>query len=832
MSLKSYHQKRKFSRTPEPKGEHLQTNGPLTFVVQKHEASRLHYDFRLELDGVLKSWAVPKGPSTDPEEKRLAMMVEDHPLDYANFEGIIPKGNYGAGTVMVWDSGVYSPLDTVERQYAEKILKKQLESGHITFVLLGKKLKGEYALVKIQNADEKNAWLLVKKNDEYASKNDILKEDESALTARSLIQIKTLSEKKNLVWRSKPDNLDLGEAPQGALPHNIRPMLAHQVSKPFDRKNWLFELKWDGYRAISEIEHGKVSLYSRNNQPFNKKFAPVAESLAGFPHNAVLDGEVVTLNDKGLPDFQLLQDYPKSGGELMYYVFDILYLDGYDLKNLPLIRRKEILKKILPPLPNILYCDHIDDRGTDFFKQADKLGLEGIMAKNKDGIYKVGLRTREWLKIKTGQHQDAVIAGFTQPRGSRGYFGALILGVHEKGQLRYIGHIGGGFNDKSLKSIYDKLKPLQQETCPFEAVPDTNSPVTWVKPAIQCRVAYASWTKDRVMRHPVFVDLIETNPPKISGEQRVFSKQAPGNENEISLQVGQRSLTVTNPNKIFWPDDKYTKGDLINYYKQIAPIILPYLKNRPQSLLRFPNGINGESFFQKDASNLKTGWLMRGRVHSGHNKAGIEYLLCQDEASLIYMINLGCIDLNPWNSTLKHLDRPDYLVIDLDPEGVSFKEVVKVALTSRDVLESLNIESYPKTSGATGIHIYIPMGAKYDYDQVRTFAQLLCTQIHAKIPELTSMVRSPKERQGKVYLDYLQNARGQTLASVYSVRPRSGATISTPLKWSEVTEKLHPSLFTMENIPNRIDKVGDLFKEVLINGIKIEKVISKMDNPF
>lgn len=863
MSLSAYQKKRRFSQTPEPKGKVQDTNGPLTFVVQRHQASQLHYDFRLELNGVLKSWAVPRGPSLDPDDKRLAMMVEDHPMDYANFEGIIPKGNYGAGTVMVWDSGVYSPYGAVEGKEAEKILSDQLEKGHLTFIMLGQKLKGEFALVKIKNSDDENAWLLLKKGDEYQSKKDILKEDKSVLTGRSMDEIKNQAQKKKEVWYSKPKDLDLGNAKKSEMPHEVKPMLAKEVEEPFSRKNWIFELKWDGYRTLAEIEFGNVRLYSRNHQPFNDKFVEVAESLKKFPGNAVLDGEAVVLDEKGHPNFQLLQDFPKSKGELVYYVFDILYFDGHNLEDLPLIKRKEILKQVLPPLPNIRFSDHIEDDGVEFFSQAQKLGLEGIIAKNGDSKYQEGFRSDQWLKIKTHKTQDAFIAGYTEPKGGRKHLGALVLGLYKGKQLQYIGHAGGGFNDKSLEAILKKLEPLKQDECPFEETPKTNAPVTWVKPELSCEVTFSSWTNDGIMRHPVFVKLIENetvepNNDRHSGKRRLyqnheqegswtsqddstevkddnnqketfFSPEAPGKEEIQEVQIGKRTLKLSNLNKVFWPEEKYTKGDLISYYKEVAPFILPYLKNRPQSLLRFPNGITGESFFQKDARNLKTEWVMRGKVHSRHKEESIEYLLCQDTESLIYIINLGCIDLNPWNSTIQNLDKPDYLIIDLDPEDIAFEKVVEVALASREILESLGIESFPKTSGSRGMHIFIPMGAKYDYEQVRFFAELLCHQIHKKLPEITSLVRNPKDRQKKVYLDFLQNIRGQTLASVYSVRAKPGATVSTPLKWSEVNSKLHPSQFTMKNIFKRLENEGDLFKGILEKGTNIEKVLKKLD---
>ncbi len=835
MSLAKYHKKRKFQKTPEPKGSSQKRSGPLTFVIQKHKASQLHYDFRLELDGVLKSWAVPKGPSLNPEDKRLAMMVEDHPLEYEQFEGIIPKGNYGAGTVMVWDQGVYSPLDAVEREKTEEILKQQLEKGHLTFVLLGKKLKGEFALIKTR-MDEENSWLLVKKGDEYASEKDILEQDHSVLTNRSMDEIAKEAEIKDEVWYSKPKGLDLDDVPKEPMPHQVKPMLAETVNEAFDKKNWLFEMKWDGYRTIAEIESGNVKLYSRNNQPFNEKFEEVAKSLAKFPGNAVLDGEVVVVDKDGHPKFQWLQDYPKSkDGELIYYVFDLLYFDGHNLEKLPLLKRKEILKQILPPLAHIKLSDHIEENGTAFFEQAEKLGLEGILAKDAESPYRQGVRTDNWLKIKTSLRQEAVIGGFTEGRGGRKYFGALVLGVYDNGKLRYIGHTGGGFDDKALETMYEKLEALKQDECPFETKPQTNAPVTWVKPKLVCEVRFTGWTQEGQMRHPIFVGLREDKKPaEVEKEktERVFAKEAPQKEEEKEVRIGKQKLKLTNLSKVFWPKEGYKKGDLINYYWELSEVILRYLKDRPQSLLRYPNGIKGESFYQKDSSTLDASWIKRTKIHSESGDKHIEYLLCQDEASLIYMINLGCIDLNPWNSRVGSLENPDYLLIDLDPEDIGFDKVIKVALTFHELLEKLEIEGYPKISGARGFHIYIPMGARYTYEQVRQFAQLLCTHVHATLPEITSMVRNPKDRQGKVYLDYLQNARGQTLASPYSVRAQPGAPVSTPLKWSEVTEKLHPSQFTIKNVPKRLDSHGDLFKGVLGKGIDMQKILKNLEQVF
>ena len=829
MSLHDYHQKRKFDKTPEPEGKVEETIGALTFVVQKHQATRLHYDFRLELNGILKSWAVPKGPSLNPDDKRLAVMVEDHPLDYAHFEGIIPKGNYGGGTVMVWDKGVYSPIAFVDRKKAEVLLKEQLQKGHLSFVLLGEKLRGEFALVKTYSAEE-NAWLLIKAHDEYSANSDITKRDRSVISNRSMEEIAKEAVKKQEVWYSKSRNFDLDDVPKGAMPHDITPMLAQSSEEPFDDNDWIFELKYDGYRTVAEITSGKVKLYSRNRLSYNEKFSLIAESLKKFPGNAVLDGEVVVLDEKGHPQFQWLQDYPKSKkGELAFFVFDLLYFDGHVFTSVPLLKRKEILKKILPPLPHIVYTDNIEGTGTAMFRQAKKLGVEGIMAKKNESKYKQGERANDWLKIKTQKRQEVIIAGFTQPKGGRNYFGALIAGVYKRGKLTYVGHIGGGFDDKTLESIYHMLKPLKQDTCPFETKPKTNAPVIWIKPDLLAEVTFSEWTSDGLMRHPVFLGLRTDKQPHEVTKERYFEPK-PEDKTSKKITIAKQELTLTNLNKVFWPEEKYTKGNLVDYYKEITPVILPYLKNRPESLLRYPNGINGDSFYQKDAALLDVDWIPTERIYSDSNKKQVEYLLCQDEATLIYLINLGCIDLNPWSSRVAHLENPDYLLIDLDPEETDFGNVVTTALSFREFLENLDIPSFCKTSGAKGMHIYLPLDAQYSYEQSRKLAELFCIQVHKKIPQLTSMKRNPKDRKGLVYLDYLQNIKGQTLASAYSVRARPGATVSTPLLWSEVTEKLHPSQFTMKNVPNRIHKYGDLFKKTLGRGIDMKKLLEKMEN--
>lgn len=819
MSLADYRRKRKFGKTPEPSGDISKSNGPLRFVVQKHNASHLHYDFRLELDGVLKSWAIPKGPSMNPDDKRLAVMVEDHPLSYEHFEGIIPKGNYGAGTVMVWDAGAYSPLDSVERKEAEKILREQLKKGHLTFILLGEKLKGEFALIK--TTMQESSWLLVKAGDEYATKKDILEMDTSVLTKRTTEEIATQAEKKQEVWHSLPKNFHLDETLTGPMPYDVKPMLAGTADEPFDNPDWIFELKLDGYRAITEIQSGEVKLYSRNNISYNERFAPIVASLQKFPRDAVLDGEIVVLDEQSHPIFAKLHSYPEKKGTLAYYIFDILYFDGHKLTEVPLIRRKEILKKVLPSLPHIHYGDYIEEHGAAFFAQVKKLHLEGIMAKKKESTYQMGTRSDTWLKIKKGKVAEAVIVGFTAPRGGRKHFGALVLGIYKRGKLVHIGNAGGGFTDETLKIIYNQLKPLRQDNCPFKNIPEIKEKVTWVQPVLMCDVTYSQWTDDGKMRHPIFLGFHAKEK-----KEKKFSTVAPDESSHV--EIDGKTVTLTNLTKIFWPKEKYTKADVMYYYSEIADIILPYLKDRPQSLLRFPNGVDSEHFFQKDVSMLNAAWLPKVTVASDSEKKTVEYLLCQDKASLMYILNLGCIDFNPWNSRVGDLEHPDYLILDLDLEKASFEHVIEVAQTARKILEDLDIPSFCKTSGKRGLHIYIPLETIYSYEHVRQFSQLIALQIQNKLPKLVSVKRNPAGRKGKIYIDYLRNGQGQTTASVYSVRAWPEATVSTPLEWSEVTKRLDPSKFTIKTMSKRLDKKGDLFKGLLGKGVKIEKVLNKL----
>lgn len=838
MSLEKYQKKRDFKHTDEPKGDgESQEAGPLRFVIQKHDATNLHYDLRLELDGVLKSWAVPKGPSLDPSEKKLAMMVEDHPMEYRHFEGVIAEGNYGAGPVIIWDEGTYSVPGSEGRQDNEAEARKGLERGNLKFILDGEKVRGEFALVKIKN-DQANSWLLIKKNDRYASKLNILDQDYSVRSGLTIEEVDGHEKISGEGIQEEIQNLANSGAQKAPMPTEVRPMRTTLTDEAFDRSGWIFELKWDGFRAIAEVKQDHIKLYSRNLLPFEKEFAAITRELQKIEFEAVFDGEIVVVNENGRADFQLLQNYRKTGeGLLVYYIFDLLYLEGYDLQGLPLAHRKETLRKILPDLPRLKYSDHTEVKGKALYKAAVESGLEGIIAKNKTSRYQPGLRTQDWLKVKNHLSQEAVIGGFTEPRGSRSNLGALLLGVYEGNDLVYVGHTGGGFTETALEEVLTRLKPLVRKTSPFKNRFKSNTPSTWVEPKLVCEVRFSEWTADAIMRQPIYLGMREdTDPRQVTREiplpksKALQPKRFQGAyEMKEEVEIEGRQLTLTNLNKVYWPEEVITKGDMIRYYRDISELILPYLKDRPESLHRFPNGIQSKSFFQKNVTDAPD-WVETKLIESENSEDEIQYLVCQDEATLVYMANLGTIEINPWNSRLQSLDHPDYLIIDLDPDERPFEDVVQVALVVHDLLEGIEAENYIKTSGQTGLHIFIPLGAKYDYEQTRQFANIITHLVNARLPEITSVERQPSKRKGLIYLDHLQNRRGQTLAAPYSLRPRPGAPVSTPLNWEEVSSSLKPEQFHMKNIQKRVDRVGDLWKGVLGPGIDMQRCLSALQD--
>ncbi len=901
MPLNQYNKKRSFEATPEPTGGKPGSRS-LRFVVQKHHASRLHYDFRLEMDGVLKSWAVPKGPSLNPADKRLAMEVEDHPYDYRDFEGIIPEGNYGAGSVIVWDTGTYQPIEPVKGGKAarKKLLLKQLKDGNLKFKLKGKKLQGEFALVRTKGMGD-NAWLLIKHKDEFAGKKDVTKQDRSTKSGKTLEEIAatsrtiyksgsaknggkskaSASQKKE---HAKPvaeqlanagapaskkrinESEVLKKATRKAFPKFVAPMLATLVDEPFDDDGWEYEVKWDGYRATAYLHKDEVALFSRNQKPFEEKFYPVYNALKEWKIDAVVDGEIVAIDDAGKAAFSRLQNWrSEADGELCYYVFDILWLDGKDLTNLPLHARKALLEKRLPKNSLIRSGFSVQAKGREFFKVATQMGLEGIISKKSNSIYQRGERSNDWLKIKVQQRQEVVIAGYTCNDNSSKAFSSLLLGYFEKGKLKYAGKVGTGFKDKKQKELLKTFKPLTRKTSPFDVLPDynkasrfrpvpPNTTVTWLKPELVCEIHFAEITEDGVFRHPAFVAMREdkqakdvvretpTNatkaaPTKASAKNsRKILKPVKGSRKTLLnstdksqvRDINGNEVQFTNLDKIYWPDEGYTKRDLINYYYQIAPFMLPYLKDRPQSLNRFPNGIKGKSFYQKDVTGKVPGWVDKYPYKSKDDNKKKNYMLGNDEAALLYMANAGAIEMNPWSSTIKKPEHPDWCILDLDPDkGNTFDQVIETANVIKEILDKLNVPSYCKTSGSTGLHIYIPLGAKYEYEQSQLFAQWIASEASQQL-DFTSIERMTKKRKGKIYIDYLQNRSTATLAAPYSVRPKPGATVSMPLDWAEVKPGLSMQDFTIENAVARVQKMGDLFKPVLGKGVHLKKILKKI----
>jgi bifunctional non-homologous end joining protein LigD len=804
MSLAKYKQKRDFRKTSEPVGKAKRAaSKQLTFVVQKHNASRLHYDFRLEMEGVLKSWAVPKGPSLNPEDKRLAMMTEDHPYDYRSFEGVIPPGNYGAGEVIVWDNGTYEPLKPADNP--EEELRKELAAGDLKITLHGKKLAGAFALVKQKRAED-DAWLLIKKRDGHATKGDVTKEVDSVLSHRKLAI-------------DSDAGKELASLPQTEKPKNIKPMLATLTDGPFDDHDWLYEIKWDGYRAIGAWEGHSAELYSRNGQDFTKKYPAITEALRQLKHHAVVDGEVVVLDEQGRSRFELLQDYGRGQkGALMYYVFDLLWLDGHGLQSLPLIERKELLQHVLPANSIVRYSDHIRETGTQFFRSIEARQLEGIMAKQCTSKYRQGFRSRQWLKIKTHLRQEVVIGGFTEPRGSRKHIGALLVGIFDNDKFTYVGHVGTGIPTRLMPQLRERLDKLETDKSPFADTVKPNAPVHWVKPELMCEVNFSEWTEDKRMRIPVFVGLRNDKPAKeVKREMPTASKPQPSR------------VKFSHLDKVFWSEAGYTKQDLLGYYEAVRDFIMPYIENRPHSLYRQPNGYADKGFFQKDAAGAVPDWAETVSIYSESNEKNIHYFVAKDFEHLQLMVQLGCIEINPWSSTVDKLHKPDWLVIDLDPEAIDFKSVVRVAQVVHQLCDELDIPNHPKTSGKTGIHVYIPTGGAYTYEQLKTFAELLANMAHQRIPDITSVERKPAKRQGKIYIDFLQNREGQTLAAPYSARPTKAASVSTPLYWDEVTEKLSPEDFTIKNAPARFKDIGDIWKPVIQDKLDLPTIIKQLE---
>jgi len=831
--LTTYRKKRDPERTPEPFGGRPPTGGRL-FVVQKHAARRLHYDLRLEMDGVLKSWAVPKGPSAHAEEKRLAVHVEDHPIEYGDFEGVIPPGNYGAGSVIVWDHGWYrsaKPEDPLV----------QLARGKLEVEIFGHKMRGRWTLARMSGKDKD--WLLLKKADGAA-----LPADATELTERypqSVLSGLTVEEMANASGRLAAirARLDALGAPRGEVIARGQPFtLATLAERPFSDPAWLFEIKYDGVRVLASRRGNRVELYGRSGQDTTSRYPEVVRALRALPvESFVIDGEIVALDDAGRSSFQRLQPRmaltdPREVERLaiqrpaLGVFFDCLMLDDRDLRKLPLVDRKECLRLLVPSLGAVRYGDHVIEDGKAFFELASEQRLEGMVAKRARSVYS-GARTRDWIKIKCQRRQEFVIGGYTDPQGSRGHFGALHLGVYDgpaaAPRLVYVSKVGTGFDDALLASIAEKLRPLERKTPPFDggAIP-TGRGHHWVEPRLVAEVRFTDWTEDGGIRHPTFIALRDDKKPL---ECRRESPSPPGGGEGRGREQDEPRLKPTNVKKVFWPAEGYTKGDLIAYYERIAPLMLPYLRDRPLVLTRYPDGITGKSFYQKDAPDFAPAWVRTERIYSRDTERDIAYLVVDDVEMLRYVANSAALPIHVWASRVPSLERPDWLVLDLDPKGAPFTDVVRVALALRGILERLELPSYVKTSGATGLHILLPLGARYTYEQCRTFARLLAVMGVEALPEISTVARPLRARGGKVYIDFGQNGHGQTIVAPYSLRPLPGAPASCPLEWREVTPRLDPARFTLETLPARFDTMADPLAPVLGDGIDMAAALERIE---
>jgi bifunctional non-homologous end joining protein LigD len=862
MSLKEYSRKRSFDKTPEPKPQAKSTPAGNYFCVQRHDASRLHYDFRLEVDGTLKSWAVPKGPSLEPLAKHLAMHVEDHPLDYGGFEGNIPKGEYGGGSVMLWDRGSYELL-------GDAPALDQIKKGDFKFRLHGEKLSGEFALVLMRGRGKGNEWLLIKKKDGDAIPGwNIEDHARSVLTGRTQQEIA-----ENLPPSQSPTpNPQSRALPAGAvkapMPKSVPPMLATLATRPPTGKSWLYEVKWDGVRALCLIEDGQLHILSRSGKRCEQQYP----ELSVLPRHvkaaqAILDGEIAVLDDKGRSSFSLIQPrisvadanavaHLSRSSPVNLFLFDLLYLDGYDLRGVPLEERKRLLSEIVTPSGRIHVSDFFTVDGAAMLEAARANGLEGIVAKARGSKYE-GRRSREWVKVKVVTSGDFVIGGFTH--GERDYFSSLVLGLYDGAKLTHAGQVGTGFNEKSLKEIYSKIDPLITKKRPFTGTVKALRDVTWIKPELVAEIKYLEFTPDGLLRAPVFVALRGDKDPKEcvrggqEGEYKEYKEDGEYKEYEehegdvqrkaskgpllpkdspveVTLDMDGHRLKLTNLNKVFYPREGISKRDVINYYDAVAPFILPHLRDRPLSLKRYPNGIKEPYFFQKDAEGKVPDWVRLEPIFSEHNQDKIHYIICNDRATLVYLANLASIDQNPWMSRVGSLDHPDFALIDLDPtEGCPYSQIVEAAQLVKKTLDSVGLAGYPKTTGGDGMHIYIPLHPVYSFEQVRTFAELLSILVINQKPDLFTTPRTVSRRKkAKVYFDYLQISSAKTIAAPYVLRAHPGAPVSTPLDWSEVKAGLDPGQFNIHNALARFERTGDLFEGVLKKPQKLEPALEKV----
>lgn len=782
MPLKTYRQKRNFKNTSEPKGKIKSTKTKNLYVVQKHAASHLHYDFRLESDGVLKSWAVPKGPSLDPDIKRLAIHVEDHPLEYGHFEGIIPKGQYGGGEVLLWDEG----------EWLCENPKKEYQNGNLKFELKGKKLKGKWKLIRIKSTPKN--WLLIKDKDKYAVSSD--EYDVTQEKAKSVVSNKTIEQLSGSKKNKKKQN---------SIPHNIKPQLATLVDNPPEGDEWLHEIKFDGYRLLAFIEDKKIKLMTRGDQNWTDKFPNIAKALKSLSlSNTILDGEIVILDNNQHSNFQLLQNAIKDNknSRFVYYIFDIIYHEGSDLSSIPLIERKNILHQIITNSTGTLrYSDHVIGSGKEVFTKSCELGLEGIVSKHVKSPY-IQKRTRNWLKAKCLKRQEFVIGGYTQPKGNRKHFGSLLLGVYTKNKkkLAYCGHVGTGFNAKSLSSISKELKKYKTTEMPFEKLPPESKNVTWTKPVIIAEVEFSEWTSDGILRHPSFKGLRSDKPPKtIHVEEPLHVRSVPPMKSGTNIQL-------THPEKILYPKPKITKQQLFDYYNNIQKWILPYIINRPLTIVRCPDGCDKECFFQKHTNKSTPPALKSIVIKEKNSKENCIYI--DNIEGLLALTQLGVLEIHTWGSNVEHVEKPDMIVFDLDPApDVKWKEVVEAAFEIKAQLKKYKLKSFVKTTGGKGLHVVVPINPEYGWNDVKTFTHTFVDYMVSESPDKYIGKMTKSKRTGKIFIDYLRNQRGATFIAPYSTRATPDATISTPIHWDELTTNIKDTTYTIKTLGDRLKKL-------------------------
>jgi bifunctional non-homologous end joining protein LigD len=818
-NLSTYRATRSPDSSPEPVGTVSIVPGRV-FVGNKKAATRLHLDLRLVIAGGMRSRGVAKGPSYDMNDKRLAVKVEDHPIEYGDFEGIIPHGNYGAGGIIVWDRGEWVPLED---------WREGLEKGKLLFELRGYKLHGKWTLVKIKKSERD--WLLIKERDAWVTSPGDQFDETSVLSGLSVEEVKA--------GRSPAGDLRTKVEQTGAPRARVdvkavEVMLAEPCDKAFTRDGWLFELKLDGYRLIAAKSRGEALLLTRNGNDYTAVFPEVARAIKALPiDECIVDGEVVVMDESGKPSFARLQqrgrlsstvDIKRAAVELpaTFFAFDLLAFEDFDLRSLPLTTRKVLLMEALPKLGAVRTLDHIEREGDAFLAQVAALGLEGVIAKRGDAPYRGG-RSDVWLKVKTERTGDFVIVGFTEPKGSRSHIGALQLADMVDGSLVYAGRVGTGFNDALLTEIKALLDPIvrRDPACgpPIGAgaveIPEIKT-TTWVDPVHVCEARFREWTPDGVLRHATFLRMRHDKAPRDCERQGVISEPVSAEPAAVAHEppapppkaAVEKTFNFSNLKKIYWPADSYTKGDLVDYYRAVWPWMSEYLENRPLVMTRFPDGIDGKSFYQKDAPEFAPEWIRTVPIWSEDSQRDVRYFICDSVEALLYVANLGSIPMHIWNSRVGSLEQPDWCVIDLDPKEAPFSDVVRTAIAMRELCETIGLPSYVKTTGKTGLHILLPLGRQITYAQCRTLGELLARVVLRELNDIATITRHVTKRGDKVYLDYLQNRHGQLIVSPFSVRPLAGASVSMPLTWDEVNQSLDPRAFTIKTAIERMERLG------------------------